>query len=162
MIERAARIVRTEGDRARIEILDEQGDCGSCQGGCGGRAMDSREKRRDATLEVANPQGFPAGTRVKLVFPPMALLMSAIIGYGLPLAGLLAGAFAGRGLAERFGVPPEPLSVVAGLAGLAALWLLAHRIARDATRFQPRISTHGDVIPAQAGILEVPTENHRP
>ncbi|MDR1648139.1 MAG: SoxR reducing system RseC family protein [Zoogloeaceae bacterium] len=85
------------GDEAVIEMLS---GCGRCheEGGCGGVEL-PRLFAAARRHTVANPEGAAAGEQVWVHMPDAALMRQAtILAYGLPLAGLLAGAVLGQQL----------------------------------------------------------------
>ncbi len=84
-------VVRCEGARALVQVR-RSGGCGRCDepGGCGGSGAASCSE-----YLVSNPVGASSGQRVLIEVPEGSALRAAALAYGLPLAGVIGGAFAG-------------------------------------------------------------------
>ena len=136
MIDAQGTITTLDGDYAIVR-MDEAG-CGRCheEGGCGGNNLGKMLCSTPRTFRVLNPQNAPEGARVTVVVAAGAVRRSAILGYGVPLASLLAGALVGMTTAGEFG------AIVGAGIGLAGAWLtLRYGKYQDEsdTRFQPYI-----------------------
>lgn len=96
--------------------------CGSCsaRAGCGQHTLNALS--RPLKLWVPAAGNWRVGQQVLLVLPAGGLAKSALLLYGLPLAGLMVAAAAGQLLGG------EGAAVVAGGAGLAAGFWLSHRL----------------------------------
>lgn len=92
---RMAHVVRIDGDDAVVTV-DLLTGCGHCHeaGGCGGSA---REGGRGFEFHAINTIGAAAGDTVCVAIPNRGPRLAALLAYGLPVLGLLAGALlAGR------------------------------------------------------------------
>lgn len=102
------------GDRL-IASVERRRACARCLDGAGcGMGLLGRRSENTVTLRLPAPRQRPAvGSSIGLETRP-GVLGAALVGYGLPLVGVLAGALAG------------PLAAGAGLmAGIAVARLLA-------------------------------------
>lgn len=113
-----ARVTGYRGDRLLADV-PRQRACARCLDGrgCGMGLLGSR-RTDTVTVEVEAPAERPApGSTVSLSGAP-GVVGAALLGYGLPLAGLLAGAVSGPALS------------LAGLAAgmMSSRWLLRGRV----------------------------------
>lgn len=118
-MERVVTVARLEGDWAWVAAGPVEA-CGSCgQRGLCTVAQGPGKFR----LRVENRLHALPGERVVIAVAPASLLSGALVAYGLPLCGFLAGILAGAG----FGTVA---AVITGLGGLAAGgWLARRRLA---------------------------------
>lgn len=105
--------------------------CGRCNepGGCGGA-----EAARCSEYRVGNLLGALPGQRVLIEVPEGSALRAAGLAYGLPLAGVLGGAFVGMLLVEG-----DVGSVLGGLGGLVLAFGLTRWLGLSYSR-RPRIA----------------------
>lgn len=134
-MEANVRVVSVEGPVARV-ACEDPASCGAC--GTGGRcALRWFASRRRAALEIParadDRIALRPGDEVVLSIEDGELLRAAVLAYALPLAGLLAGAIAARGLAGA----GEGGALVAGLGGAVIGGWLARTLAR---RKPPRLA----------------------
>ena len=102
--------------KGMTEVLtDNTGACGGCQPthGCHTCMSHSKVKAR-----VLNPIGARLGDLVEIQLEQRAILQSALILFGLPLAGLIIGAALGFGWAAGQTLRESSAGVVFGLVGL--------------------------------------------
>jgi sigma-E factor negative regulatory protein RseC len=92
-------------DKAMVKVRQHH-TCGKC-GACG-RIFGDPEQRDIFMVEVANPVGAKKGELVRLEAGDREMLLAAFLLYLVPLAGLLAGLFAGRVLAMSAGLSGSP------------------------------------------------------
>ncbi|MEM7611937.1 MAG: SoxR reducing system RseC family protein [Pseudomonadota bacterium] len=114
-------MTRVDGDQVTLRV-ERQRMCRACLDGrgCGaGLLAIGRDGPRNITVH-RDDQSVRAGDQVRLACARSAVLRGALVGYGLPLAGLLLGA----SLAAS--VLGEGYSAIAGLIGLASGVSLAH------------------------------------
>ena len=111
--------------RGRVEVCFDPDDrCAACQGCAGGK------KPQTVSLRGAACEG----DRVTVSFPEKGMLLSALLGYGLPLAGLIAGLALGAALTDA-----EWQWALYALAGTALLTLPARLLDRRENPWFPRI-----------------------
>lgn len=118
MEETVARICRIEGDLAFVEA--ERLACARCQAGTGCGAGLLTGDRGPTTLSVRIPprSAYSPGDLVRIAISGPSLLRGMMLGYGLPLAGLIAGtAVAALMITGEGG---EVAAVAAAFTGLAA------------------------------------------
>lgn len=117
MIEASAEVVRVESDRAFVRPL-ASGSCGVCagKGGCEASSLLRLFGRGDQCYSVHNGVQAKVGDRVIVGLPEGRLAKSAALTYGLPLAGLLAGAAVGGFVAHT----QDLGAALGGLAGFTA------------------------------------------
>lgn len=123
-------VIGREAGVARVRV-QRSGGCGRCheEGGCGNAA----ESRCDEFVVLSEFDVKP-GDRVRIVVPEGAALRAALLAYGLPLGGLLAGAVLG------FFVAGTDLASVLGAAGGLIIGLLALRLGRHQGAARPRVA----------------------
>ena len=136
MLEATGIITALDGAYAMVR-MDETG-CGRCheEGGCGGNNLGKMLCSSPQTFRVLNPGNVPLGSRVTVVIAEGAVRRSALLGYGMPLLALFAGAAGGMALAGEGG------AISGAIIGLGVAWLALYfswiRRLPD-TRFQPYI-----------------------
>lgn len=113
---RKARVVSVEGGEA-IVAVDPLVGCGHCHepGGCGGAAGDGLGLRR-TEFRALNTLGAQPGDWVSVAVPDQGPRVAALLVYGLPVLGLLAGA----ALAGLAGLGDGGAALAALLGALAA------------------------------------------
>jgi sigma-E factor negative regulatory protein RseC len=121
--EELTQVVALHPDRVELAARDG-GTCGSCaaRAGCGHGLLDSlgRGRRRTFMLpRTAVPADVHVGEALLLGVPEGAIARAAGLVYGLPLAGLVAGAVLAPG--------GDGTALLSAGLGLAAGWLLARR-----------------------------------
>lgn len=134
MITERARVLRVEDNVAWVQCESQSG-CARCEAGegCGAGLFSRLLRRRLQELPLALPgnlENLAAGDHVLLGLSVTAVQNAALLAYGLPLAGVLLGAFGGNLFPG--GDPGALLGAVSGLA--AGAWLARHsskRLAGD-------------------------------
>lgn len=136
MIEERGRVLGVDGGHALVQAA-AKGGCSACSAasGCGVSKLGKLVRTRPQAWRIENTLDARPGDEVVLGIADEALLQAAVIAYGLPVLGLVAGAVASPALGSG------PLSaVLASAAGLAAGLLLARRVSRRLTaRLAPRM-----------------------
>lgn len=135
-------------DFARV-LTGRKKACGGCEsnpGGCrsclAGTKMESR---------VANRAGARVGDVAKVGLSSRELFSGAIILYLLPVAALMAGAFAGTAAAPRLGGSEPSVGLIGALIGVVCGYLAVIALDRNARvrrRLMPRIT---EVVSSQIG-----------
>ncbi|WP_417068036.1 SoxR reducing system RseC family protein [Niveibacterium terrae] len=122
---RKARVVSVEGGEA-IVAIDPLVGCGHCHepGGCGGAAGDGLGLRR-TEFRALNTLGAQPGDWVSVAVPDQGPRLAALLAYGLPALGLLAGA----SLASLAGLGDGGAALAAVSVALAA-YVLGRALAR--------------------------------
>jgi sigma-E factor negative regulatory protein RseC len=107
-----ATVRQAENGWANVEVT--QGGCGRCheKGGCGGQHLTQMFCSGPRHYQVKNDLGAQAGEEVLVAVTAGTVRRSANLVYGLPLAGLFAGAILGAQLAQDAG------AMLGGLVGL--------------------------------------------
>ena len=97
MIENEAVVIRVEQQHAWVKIRPHT-PCGSCdpETGCKTVAMTRLFRGDKQDFCVSNPLDAQPGDLVRVAVADGVLLKSAMLGYGLPLVGLLVGAAIGQ------------------------------------------------------------------
>jgi sigma-E factor negative regulatory protein RseC len=92
-----------DGQDALVEV--EQGGCGRCheEGGCGGQHLTQMFCSNAKTYRVENTVGASLGEHVTVAIAAGSVRQTANLAYGLPLLGLLLGAFLGVAFAGDIG-----------------------------------------------------------
>lgn len=100
--------------------------CGACNGGCAARRVSEFFSLRPRAFEIASNERYAIGERVIVTIAERSFLAAVLRGYGLPLLGLLLGAFAG---AELYPVARDWPALAGGVFGM----LIAARLVRRST-----------------------------
>ncbi|CAI09238.1 hypothetical protein, INTERPRO suggestion: probable positive regulator of sigma(E) [Aromatoleum aromaticum EbN1] len=103
-----------------MRIDDRPGGCGRCDepGGCRSTGLAYALKAPDKVFRLPNRIGAEAGDAVRLRIDDAAPLRGALLGYGLGVVLLIAGAALGTGLAAEG--QGDLFALTGGLGGLAA------------------------------------------
>ncbi len=109
-------VIAVKDSRAEVRISASQA-CGSC-GACGGDGTVLEGVRNDAQARI--------GDRVTVEISEQGRLRGALIGFGLPLLGLLVGYVIGALVAARFLEPRAADGVGAAVALLSAASVFVH------------------------------------
>lgn len=114
-IEAIATVARVENDHA-IVLAERVSACGGCAAvsGCATGTLAARPGNRMNAVRARNDCGAKPGDRVVIAMPEGLLLRGSLRLYAVPLAGLLAGAFASA--LSGLGDGAVALSAFAGLA----------------------------------------------
>lgn len=133
MLEQSAIVVRSELAGIWVEAVEPSG-CGTCGGqGCGSRRLAEVFQRGDRHFRVDSDLALRAGDRVIVGIADGSVLRSAARAYGVPLAGMLAGALLAQGLWPGDG---------AAVGGLVTGALLGAAWVRGGTTARPRVLRH--------------------
>jgi len=127
MIYRKGVVAAFIGDDMRIEF-DRVHSCGSCRdkAGCGIGSiltMFHPTDRPAVTLPIRNRAAFHLGASVRVGLTGNQLMRAVTLGYLIPMAGLLAGAFLGVVVAPGGGDFPAIGGALAGL--FVGTWLIS-------------------------------------
>ncbi len=111
------KVIEIRGDRVKVSLPLKEGcsACGRCTLSRGGKYM---------RLEVENIAGARMGDEVMVEVPRRDPLVAALLLFGLPLLGLLAGVVAGTLLEKLWGWDSEAPAVVLGVFLLVASFFL--------------------------------------
>ena len=117
MLEATGTITALDGAYATVR-MDETG-CGRCheEGGCGGNNFGKMLCSSPQSFRILNPGNAPLSSRVTVVIADGAVRRSALLGYGMPLLALFAGAAGGMALLGEAG------AIGGAIIGLGAAWL---------------------------------------
>lgn len=132
MIEARAVVTRAESGEAWVRIEDRAGGCGRCDepGGCRSIGLAYALKAPDKVFRVPNRIGAEAGDAVRLRIDDAAPLRGALLGYGLAVVLLIAGAAVGTGLAAEG--QGDLFALTGGVVGLVAAVGLNRFVLRSA------------------------------
>ena len=140
MSESIAMVIRVFDDDTAEVMTDRKNACGGCEDSHGCRTCLSGGDKLVAV--VRNDPHAQAGDLVVVEHSRGALWGSAALFYLLPIVGLMAGAFAGGGLAGRWGLDNTSGAIVAALIGLGLGMLIVVLVSRSryaGSRLVPRI-----------------------
>lgn len=135
MTERAAEVLQVAGDRIELRPLGQCSDCGGCGGRCQlfGGSTDS-SLSLPASLDPATGQPWAVGQHVFLYLPSGQLQRQALLGYGLPVLGLLLGAAA----LQAWG---DVAAAAGAVGGTSLALLLSKRVAIQQPELRSSAST---------------------
>lgn len=127
MLKTRAIVVQVYGDKALVEAAKE-GSCGLCNGkGCGSGNLSQLFCTKPRRFQAFNPAGAKAGEEVMVTVLEGAVVISAMILYGLPLLFLLIGALLGE-YSEGSDLGAAVGATAGGVTGFAlAYWLAKQR-----------------------------------
>ncbi|MFY8135591.1 MAG: SoxR reducing system RseC family protein [Aquimonas sp.] len=138
MERRPAVVLESGPGRLRLRFTAQCSGCGGCGGRCAVFLADASD-----VLELAEPgevRAWRVGDAVEVELPSNLLLRQALLGYGLPLLGLLGGA-----------ALASPWGNVAAAAGALLGTLFAVRVSkRTASRLPPLRLRQAPTLPAGA------------
>lgn len=133
MVEQTVVVVRAEVTGVWVEAVEPSG-CGACDGqGCGSRRLAEMFQRGERLFRVDSDLALRVGDRVIVGIADGSVLRSAGRAYGVPLAGMLAGAL----LAQAFW--PGDAAAVAGLAAGGVVGVFG---SRGVTVARPQVLRH--------------------
>lgn len=114
MIEEIGIVSKVQGNMATV-VVQKRGACEGCavQGTC-----ETTDKGME--IEALNPLNAREGAEVKVAIKPHVYLKGTMLVYGLPLVLFIAGAIAGKNVADIY-LPGTSSDLVAALAGFASL-----------------------------------------
>ncbi|MCK8514747.1 SoxR reducing system RseC family protein [Methylonatrum kenyense] len=138
LVTREAQVIRVDRGAAIVELIDSAG-CGGCEakGSCGVGLLGRVFRRKPTRFTISLSEPLSEGDRVTLGLHPGALMFAAVLGFGLPLAGLLLGSTLATLLVPQMSDFAALLGGLAGLVlGLAVVRWRFHR-SRNDPRFQP-------------------------
>lgn len=139
MIEEQAEVTRVDRDLAWVRCRAQR-DCVRCAEGrgCGGGLLGKLLGDRLHLVQVTHAGDIQPGDCVRIGLPESVLLRATLAVYGMPLAGLFAGAV----LATWAGGGNEAVVILGGASGMAAgiFWMRAFsRRIRGDRRYQPAV-----------------------
>ncbi|MGI6317225.1 MAG: SoxR reducing system RseC family protein [Dethiobacteria bacterium] len=142
-VEHYGQVMELRDDKRALVKIRQHLSCGSC-GRCAGFFGDPEEKNH-FLVEVFNPVGAQRGELVRLESRSSEVILAAFLLYLLPLAGLLAGIFAGRNLAvaRAFSGSPDLWGLGIGLLFMIGIYLilrLQEKNLRRGKRFKAMIT----------------------
>jgi len=114
-----------EGLTARV-LVEKKSACEKCAAKCS-------LTEGGAIIEAVNAVKADVGQRVRVEFKPLAYVRGAILVYGLPALGLIAGAVLGKEFMSRFitGLDPDLLSAFFGFGGFLVVYIASRLLARS-------------------------------
>lgn len=139
MLEAQARVISVKSNQALVETLQQSG-CGHCSaaGGCGSGTLSKLSCfSKSRSFWVSNPVSAHPGEEVVVSVPEGAVLRGVVVGYLLPLFGLMLGAGVGSSWLSPSG-NADLIAVLGAMSGLMMGFLLARRLTRQNP--QPYIS----------------------
>lgn len=118
---------------AGMATVEVQQGCGRCheEGGCGGQQLTRMFAGGPPTFCVENRIGAAVGDHVLVALASGGVRRSANLAYGIPLLGLLVGAFAGNVAGGDLG------AIIGAASGLGAAFLLVAQ--RQSPAMQPQL-----------------------
>ena len=118
MAEVRATVAGSDGDYALVRVTSE--GCGRCHepGGCCGSNLSQAFQSSSKQYRVLNSRHAKPGDDVVIVIDDKALFRSAVLGYGIPLLGLLLGAMFGASYGGDIG------SMIGAVGGLLLPWCI--------------------------------------
>jgi sigma-E factor negative regulatory protein RseC len=143
MIEEHAVVVGVEQDIASLEVV-RRSACGLCgkTRGCGISLFGRLFGHKSNVFKAQNSINAQAGDRVIVAIEENAVLTSALIVYGVPLATLLLGAILGNTFFMGDAARSDLYALIGAITGLllGLGWVKGHAAARGVnTRYQPTI-----------------------
>ena len=118
VVERRGIVISTQAGVARVRLSPADG----CTG-CGSRSSCASAAAKPQIVEVLLPETALAGSEVTLTLPESSVLLAALLGYLLPVVGLLAGAIAAVGLfsSDLSAISGAGVGFILGLVGVRRL-----------------------------------------
>lgn len=131
MIEVPGEVVELDGAMARVRTRARSGGCGRCDepGGCGSAKVGSMFRAEHADIWVRNPVEAGIGERVLVCLDEEVSVRAALLGYMIPVVGIVIGAVAGVLVGGTGG--GDGAALLGALAGLAAGILTSRSMGRS-------------------------------
>lgn len=122
-MEQFGQVMELTGDNKALVKVRQHLSCGGC-GRCAGFFGDPKE-RDHLLVEVNNPIGAQKGELVRLEAKAYEVILAAFLLYFVPLLGLLAGVFLGRGwaISRRLAGNPDLWGLFTGLILMVLIFL---------------------------------------
>ncbi len=130
MIEVPGEVIERQNDMVRIRAAARSGGCGRCNepGGCGSAKVGSMFRAEDAEIWVRDRLGVEMGERVLVCLDEGVSMHAALLGYMIPVVGIVVGAILGVVLGGT--ASPDGAAVVGALAGLGGGILVSRWMGR--------------------------------
>ncbi len=143
MIEEHALVIGVEQDVALLEVV-RRSACGLCgkTRGCGISLFGRLFGHKNNVFKAENTIHAKPGDNVVVAIEERAVLMSAMVVYGVPLGVLLLGAILGNALSDGTASQADMYAFAGAIAGLLAGlgWVKGYATARVMShRYQPTI-----------------------
>ncbi|HWU83386.1 MAG TPA: SoxR reducing system RseC family protein [Methylophilaceae bacterium] len=143
MIEEHAVVIGAERDIALLEVV-RRSACGLCgkTRGCGISLFGRLFGHKNNVFKARNTINARIGDQVVVAIEEHAVLMSAFIVYGVPLAALLLGAVVGHACSDGSATQSDMYALAGAVTGLVLGlgWVKAYATARVMShRYQPTI-----------------------
>lgn len=143
MIEEHALVVGVEQDVALLEVV-RRSACGLCgkTRGCGISLFGRLFGHKNNVFKAENTIHAKPGDNVVVAIEEQAVLMSAMVIYGVPLGALLLGAILGNALSDGTASQADMYAFAGAIAGLllGLGWVKGYATARVMShRYQPTI-----------------------
>lgn len=137
-----AEVVKVEGEYAWV-LPQRKSACGSCgsSSGCGTASLSKLfVNQKSEPIKLINSVDAEVGDQVLLSLDESMLVKHAVMAYGFPLLGLIAGAMFGRvlfddstGYAAEYAAhyaSSELGSILGAIAGMVSAWMLTKKFYR--------------------------------
>jgi sigma-E factor negative regulatory protein RseC len=143
MIEEHALVIGVEQDVALLEVV-RRSACGLCgkTRGCGISLFGRLFGHKNNVFKAENTIHAKPGDNVVVAIEERAVLMSAMVVYGVPLGALLLGAILGNALSDGTASQADMYAFAGAIAGLLSGlgWVKGYATARVMShRYQPTI-----------------------
>jgi sigma-E factor negative regulatory protein RseC len=133
MLEEQGLVVSLQGQFASITPVEQSG-CQSCASNsmCGSALLKPLFGKRQYLLIAKNSVNARPGEQVTIGLNRMALVISSLMVYLLPLLMLILGAIVGKAIAHNFGVEiSEFVSILTGLGSAFLTFIVVGRLVRS-------------------------------
>ncbi|HEC82937.1 MAG TPA: hypothetical protein ENI46_00445 [Firmicutes bacterium] len=123
-------VVGTKDGIARIALGPhvECSKCGACLA-----ALDNKAR----TIEAVNEAGAKIGQRVEIEIKPSQAVATAFLIFVLPLVAAIGAGYLGLGVGEAFGVMPDYVAIIFGIAGFVGSMLILRFVDRRYAKRMP-------------------------
>lgn len=138
-----AKIVENRGRKAIVKIV-RRSACDKCKHNCLLAGDDDEQEIEEMEVEVYNPSGFKAGTKVKLEMEEKPLLFASLLIYIGPLIAFMLGYFVGSWFADFVGFfSRQNTGIFTSFLFLVLSFLVLNRVDKHLSKYDsyhPRIT----------------------
>ncbi len=157
VVERDIEVVDIGADSVGVRLIGDCRGCGGCAGRCG--LLDAVDGQHACLQREAFPDLPATGERWRLSLDESALRSAAVWGYGVPLAGMLAGGALGCLLGTVFESGINAATLLGAVAGTSLAFRWSKRAAPQALPIASRWEA-ADAVPPETLSAESTADLH--
>lgn len=133
-------VVERASSQTAVVLVERSSSCNQCRSKGACEVLSGKTMR----IEIENELGAREGDRVEITVPAVSVLKLSFLVYLVPIAALVAGAYAGNLWAENRELEPTLYAVAGGVLAMIASFVVVKRFDRTASEVssehRPRMS----------------------